>query len=160
MIRIKINDLLNAENALFSIKRKLENEGFDFDISYKVSRLINRVAIEINEIYAQKDRLIRKYGVKDKENENQYVIPPHNVNKVNELWNKFLEIEIEIPGIDKLSKEDLNKMGKFTAAQLLKLRPFIKEEVDFQFKDVKPATPSIDLDDEEEAVIIEETENG
>ena len=144
MIKIKIKDLLNGETALAKVKSVLDNEGFDFSLGYKLTRLINKVSSELQEIYRQREKFLNKYGEEDKDNPGIFRVKDEYAEKAQKVWDKFIETEIEISGVNKLTEEEVAAIGKLTTTEIIGIAPFTTVDMIDLTQTLETHVPSID----------------
>ena len=127
MIKLKLNELLNATDALQTLSKK----SLQARPAFQVVRLLKAADKEIQEFNDIRVKVVNQYGDKDEngelitdENGNCHIAPEH-INEFNKELNDLLNTEIEI-NANMLSLEDLEKL-EFTPSDLALLEPFIEE---------------------------------
>ena len=127
MIKLKLNELLNATDALQTLSKK----SLQARPAFQVVRLLKAADKEIQEFNDIRVKVVNQYGDKDEngelitdENGNCHIAPEH-INEFNKELNDLLNTEIEI-NANALSLEDLEEL-EFTPSDLALLEPFIEE---------------------------------
>ena len=138
MLKIKIIDLLHSEIAFSKIKSQLDSDGFEFTLAYKLTKLLNKISSELTEIYKQREKFLKKYGEEDKNNPGTYILKNNNSKEATKIWDKFVNTEVELSGVKKLTKDEVTELGKLTTAELISILPFTEvEKIDFDEKSSK-----------------------
>lgn len=127
MIKLKLNELLNATDALQTLSKK----SLQARPAFQVVRLLKAADKEIQEFNDIRVKVVNQYGDKDEngelitdENGNCHIAPEH-INEFNKELNDLLNTEIEI-NANALSLGDLEEL-EFTPSDLALLEPFIEE---------------------------------
>lgn len=127
MIKLKLNELLNATDALQTLSKK----SLQARPAFQVVRLLKAADKEIQEFNDVRVKVVNQYGDKDEngelitdENGNCHIAPEH-INEFNKELNDLLNTEIEI-NANMLSLGDLEEL-EFTPSDLALLEPFIEE---------------------------------
>lgn len=127
MIKLKLNELLNATDALQTLSKK----SLQARPAFQVVRLLKAADKEIQEFNDIRVKVVNQYGDKDEngelitdENGNCHIAPEH-INEFNKELNDLLNTEIEI-NANMLSLGDLEEL-EFTPSDLALLEPFIEE---------------------------------
>lgn len=127
MIKLKLNELLNATDALQTLSKK----SLQARPAFQVVRLLKAADKEIQEFNEIRVKVVNQYGDKDEngelitdENGNCHIAPEH-INEFNKELNDLLNTEIEI-NANMLSLGDLEEL-EFTPSDLALLEPFIEE---------------------------------
>ena len=127
MIKLKLNELLNATDALQTLSKK----SLQARPAFQVVRLLKAADKEIQEFNDIRVKVVNQYGDKDEngelitdENGNCHIAPEH-INEFNKELNDLLNTEIEI-NANMLSLSDLEEL-EFTPSDLALLEPFIEE---------------------------------
>ena len=127
MIKLKLNELLNATDALQTLSKK----SLQARPAFQVVRLLKAADKEIQEFNDIRVKVVNQYGDKDENGElitdehgNCHIAPEH-INEFNKELNDLLNTEIEI-NANMLSLGDLEEL-EFTPSDLALLEPFIEE---------------------------------
>jgi len=157
MIKLKVSELLNAENALLKLKSKTlsPDDSVSFSLSYKLSKLLDKLNPELIDVYKQRTKILEKFGQKEGEGEEaKFIIPPEQQNNFNKYWSLLMDMDIELFNVFKFNWEELSPITNISLSEIYQLKPFIAEE-DFEEQQERQKI-EINFEDEDK---IEYTEN-
>lgn len=126
MIKVKLEDLVNATDGL----RGLSQKQLKARCAYAVGKILKSADAEIQSFNETRMELIKKYGEKDengelKTEENGNVrIPPEGLNDFSKELRELLDTEIEISA-NKIKMDDIGEV-EFTPAEMAQLENFIE----------------------------------
>ena len=129
MIEIKVLDLLNAEQILTKIKGDAEKNGLNFNLSYKLKKLLDKLSPEYSDIYEQRARIFNKFGEKQENEDGQEEIrvPSEKVPEFNKYWEELLATKVEVFNVFKLKLDELSLTEKYTLEEVAFLEPFLED---------------------------------
>ena len=132
MITLTVKDLILLKPSLEKLIKCSEEEPLDFSLTYKLSRIINKVQSALIEYYQKRDEFIRKLGVEEIEKDKEgnivmvkdkdekeipkrtgiFGISPNNENFIEyfEKNNILLEEMIEMTSVFPLKFEELKEV--------------------------------------------------
>jgi hypothetical protein len=149
MIQVQVVDLLNAEKILTKIKKDAEKNGLNFNLSYKLKRLLDKVNPEYADIYEQRDKLFKKFGEEQEiDGQKQLRVPPEKVETFQKYWEDLLNTEVELFNVFKFSIEELKLSEKYTLEEVAFLEPFL-EKMEWE---AEPERKKININLEEDTV--------
>lgn len=128
MIKITLGELLNATDTL----QKLAQKDFKAKLAWSISRLLKAAEKEVQEFNEARMNLIKKYGMKDEQNElitdekGNCKITDENINEFSTELNDLIATEVEI-NANKMSL-DLFDDAEFSPSDMVLLEPFIETE--------------------------------
>ena len=128
MIKITLGELLNATDTL----QKLAQKDFKAKLAWSISRLLKAAEKEVQEFNEARMNLIKKYGMKDEQNElitdekGNCKIADENINEFSTELNDLIATEVEI-NANKMSL-DLFDDAEFSPSDMVLLEPFIEIE--------------------------------
>lgn len=126
MIKVKLEDLVNATDGLKGLSQKQ----LKARCAYAVGKILKSADAEIQSFNETRMELIKKYGEKDengelKTEENGNVhIPPEGLNDFSKELRELLDTEIEISA-NKIKMDDIGEV-EFTPAEMAQLENFIE----------------------------------
>ena len=122
--------ILNDAAFLSELSKK---QGLPIKVSYAIAKNIKAIENELNIYNSERQKLLDKYCVKDKEGKNkidennQLKISDENLSDWNKYINELLDIEINID-IHKFSKDELfNSNCEMTPSELILIDYMIEE---------------------------------
>ena len=124
MIKIKIGEILNAQNSLTT----LQGQKLNIKTAYKLSKLIKIVIAELDIFRENHVKLLDRYA--DKDEVGEFIIINHkyqidDLDNFNKEYQDLVNIEINID-IEPFTFNDLLEIT-FTAQDMLLLEKFIVE---------------------------------
>lgn len=120
MIKIKIGEVVNSIEQI----KALQEVVFPVKISYKISRLVNKLNPELSTYDETRNKLIKEYGEVNSETKMLEVKDPENIKMFLEKINEVLSTEIELDWFEKIKISELGDV-KIEAKNLVE---FIFEE--------------------------------
>lgn len=126
MIKVKLEDLVNATDGLKGLSQKQ----LKARCAYAVGKILKSADAEIQSFNETRMELIKKYGEKDengelKTEENGNVrIPPEGLNDFSKELRELLDTEVEISA-NKIKMDDIGEV-EFTPAEMAQLENFIE----------------------------------
>ncbi len=127
MIKVKINDLLNATEVLQALSKKSLKARLAFDIS----RILKAADAEVSQFNEARMKILQKYGEKDENGElasdekGNCKITKENLTDFNNELNELVNAEVEL-NANKISMEALDSLN-FMPVEMVALEPFIEE---------------------------------
>lgn len=161
MIKVQVKDLLSIEPVLVKMKTDAEKNGLDFNLTYKLVKLINKLTPEYQEIYEQKMKIFNKFGteVKDEEGEGSHItIPSEKLAEFNKYWIPFLELEVEIFNVFKFKFDELSFKDKYLESEVRSFGPFL-ESTDYEEEPEKKSKLNIVFDEDNNPEVTKSLEN-
>ena len=128
MITIKMNELLNATEALQNLSKK----ELKARLALSISRILKNAEGEIQNFNENRMNLIKKYGEKDDKGElittedGNCKIPDESIKEFSTELNDILDATIDI-NANKMTMEQLEDLD-FTPKDMAMLEPFIENE--------------------------------
>lgn len=119
-ITVTLGEMVNAENAL----NKLGDTDLAVASSFKLAKILKRVAEELEFMSIQRKKILDKYGKPDADNK-YYEIPKDKQSEAIEKLNELMSVAIDIP-IERISLSE--EKIKLTAKEFLALEPFVTFE--------------------------------
>lgn len=151
MIEVKVVDLLNAEQILTKIRKDAEKNGLNFNLSYKLKKLLDKLSPEYTDIYEQRAKIFEKFGEKQKTEggEDEIRVPSEKVPDFSKYWEELLDTRVEVFNVFKLKLDELTLNEKYTLQEVAFLEPFIEEDIQEPEPEERPKI-NIKFDDEAE----------
>ena len=118
-MKIKIESLVNAQNALSELAQK----NLSIATSFKVAKLIKAAQAELQTYDEQRRKLLENVGSKLDESTNQYIIPKDKRENFAMMYRDLLDVEIDLPG-EKINITD--EKITLSPETLLLLEPFVE----------------------------------
>ena len=161
MIRIRLGEIVDAE-AVFGKLDTLSKEGkLEFKTTYKVSRLVKKIQPELQDYYAEKQKLLEKFGKEviqldadgNEKPSGQYQV--ENVDEFMKYMKELLGIEVELSNVFAFKVEELEGVNDLSVEDTIRLGKFVEDVATEEEKERK----SIKLNIAEKAVPVDiETE--
>jgi len=128
-MKLLLKDIKTAETAL----SKIMMTPIEFKLSYRISRVMNKLVSEIKEIEDYRLKMVEKFGEKEKDKDGKETgrlsVPPEKYEDFNKEFTVYLDGEVEID-THPISYELLENSGvKLSPADLITLEKFIAEPV-------------------------------
>ena len=127
MIRVSLNDILNASDT-FS---KIMEQSFKGSLAFKIARLARELNKEVETFNTERQKLLDKYCVKtddgnfDMDENGNIKLKPESIQEFNEEFSALLETEVEV-NADKLPMDKIDDFD-LTPQQMLVLESFFEE---------------------------------
>ena len=127
MIKIKLNDVVNATDAFNNIMQ----QSIKGSSAFKVARLARELDKEMETFNSERQKIIQKYGKKDENGQlilndnNQVSFDPEDIDTINNELNSLLETELEI-NADKIPATALEEF-KITPKEMIGIEKFFEE---------------------------------
>jgi hypothetical protein len=98
----------------------------DFKTSYQISKLIRNLDDEIKYFDSENEKIVKKYGIPNEDNENTYRIPEDKIAEANEEFQKLLSVEINstLQKIDIDTEENAEAVNDLTPQDIISLEVF------------------------------------
>jgi hypothetical protein len=94
MKTVKLKNHIFVNGFTQALNRLLEQPMSPLN-GFRLSKFAKKVAENEKFFLEQKEKLIKKYGVEDKENKGVYTFADENKDKLNADWKELLNIEVE-----------------------------------------------------------------
>ena len=127
MIKIKLNDIVNATETL----NKIMQQSFKGSLAFKIARLARELDKEMQTFNAEKQKIIQKYGEKDENGELKIdekglvKFNKANLKEINEEFNSLLDTDLEI-NVDKLPMDSIDNF-EITPQEMLQIEVFFED---------------------------------
>jgi len=127
MIKVSLNDILNASEAFNTIMQ----QPFKGSLAFKIARLARELNKEVETFNSERQKLLNEYCEKDEngelvilENGNVKILPD-KINEFNEVFNSLLQTEVEI-NVEKFSNDLIDEF-QVSPRQMDSLMAFFEE---------------------------------
>ncbi len=131
MEKFKLGEIANAEPVLVKLMNYSKEGKLDFKTSYWMKKLIDKLKPELEDYYANRIELFKKFGeaVKDEEGKEtgEYRLLPENIEKFQKYFEELLGIEITFQNVRKFSVEELEKIEGISIDDISMFEAFIDE---------------------------------
>ena len=127
MIKIKLGQIVEAEPIFAKLDALSKSEKFSFKLAYKIGKLIKKIQPELQDFYAEKQKLLTKYGtevIKDGQPTTEYSVD--NVEEFMKYMNILLSIDIELSNVFPLTEEELVEVEGLTIEDTLRFEKFLE----------------------------------
>ena len=127
MIKIKLNDVVNATETL----NKIMQQSFKGSLAFKIARLARELDKEMQTFNTERQKIIQKYGEKDENGElivdekGLINFDKTNLKEINEEFNSLLNTELEI-NADKLPMNSIDNF-EITPQEMLQIEVFFED---------------------------------
>ena len=124
MIKIKLNDVVNATETL----NKIMQQSFKGSLAFKIARLARELDKEMQTFNTERQKIIQKYGEKDENGELKIdekglvKFSKTNLKEINEEFNSLLDTDLEI-NVDKLPIDSIDNF-EITPQEMLQIEVF------------------------------------
>ncbi len=106
MIKVKLNEVVSSIEQI----KALQELSFPVKISYKITRLVNKLNPELVTYNETRNKLINELGTKNEETGNMEVKDPEKMKELTEKIQQLLEEEITLDWFEKINISDLGEM--------------------------------------------------
>lgn len=126
MIKVKLNDIVNATETFNKIMR----QSFKGSLAFKIARLARELDKEMQTFNAERQKIIQKYGEKDENGEliidekGLINFDKTNLKEINEEFNSLLNTELEI-NADKLPMDSIDSF-EITPQEIISIESFFE----------------------------------
>ena len=127
MIKVKLNDIVNATETFNKIMR----QSFKGSLAFKIARLARELDKEMQTFNTERQKIIQKYGEKDENGElivdekGLINFDKTNLKEINEEFNSLLNTELEI-NADKLPMDSIDNF-EITPQEMLQIEVFFED---------------------------------
>ena len=124
MIKIKLNDVVNATETL----NKIMQQSFKGSLAFKIARLARELDKEMQTFNTERQKIIQKYGEKDENGELKIdekglvKFNKTNLKEINQEFNSLLDTDLEI-NADKLPIYSIDNF-EITPQEMLQIEVF------------------------------------
>jgi hypothetical protein len=119
MMKIKLGQLKLSEDSLV----KFSKQEIPVQMAFQISRVIQKVAPELQLLEQLRQQLVHKYGIEDKET-GQITVPESKVGEFTEEIKPLLEAEVELD-FQKIPLSKIPESVFISSVDLIALEPFI-----------------------------------
>ena len=140
MIKLKLGQIVNAEQALVKFDNVTKEEKLSFKVTYKLAKLIAKVQPELKDYYEQRDKVLNKYGIQEmapKKDEatgeeiqsptGQWEIKPENREKFKKYIEQLINFDVELVNVFPFTEDELETVKGLSTDDLFLLAPFIEQ---------------------------------
>jgi len=127
MIKVKLNDIVNATETF----KKIMRQSFKGSLAFKIARLARELDKEMQTFNTERQKIIQKYGEKDENGElivdekGLINFDKTNLKEINEEFNSLLNTELEI-NADKLPMDSIDNF-EITPQEMLQIEVFFED---------------------------------
>lgn len=118
-MKIKLGQLKLSEDSLV----KFSKQEIPVQMAFQISRVIQKVAPELQLLEQLRQQLVHKYGIEDKET-GQITVPESKVGEFTEEIKPLLEAEVELD-FQKIPLSKIPESVFISSVDLIALEPFI-----------------------------------
>ena len=122
-MKLKLGEITMMQQGLMV----LVNQELPIKLSYKLSKILKKIDMEVQEIENTRVELVKKYGTSDEASGNIKVEEGENQEKFMSEYADLLNVETDI-NIDPISIDELPDSIKITPQQLAYIDKFILQE--------------------------------
>lgn len=130
MIKLTLAELVGAE-PIFAKLDKLSKEGnLVFKVTYQLTKLIKKIQPELQDYYAEKQKLLEKFGkeIKDEEDKSTGQYKIENTEEFMKYMQELLSVELELSNVFPFKTEDLESVKGLSVEDIAGFGKFIEDE--------------------------------
>ena len=140
MIKLKLGQIVNAEQAFVKFDQLTKDEKLNFKVTYKLAKLIGKIQPELKDYYEQRDKILNKYGIQEtapKVDEatgetiqapaGQWEIKPENREKFKKYIEQLINFDVELVNVFPFTEDELEPVKGLSTDDLFLLAPFIEQ---------------------------------
>lgn len=158
MLIVKLGEIVDAE-AVFGKLDTLSKEGkLEFKTTYKISRLVKKIQPELQDYYAEKQKLLEKFGkeitAKSEDGTDkptgQYQV--ENVDEFMKYMKDLLSISVELSNVFAFKVEELEGVNDLSVEDTIRLGKFVEDvatEEEKERKSIKLSIPEPEVKEAE-----------
>ena len=136
MISLSLGQIVNAESVLGKLNKLSTEEKLEFKLAYKIAKIIKKITPELEDFYAQRNKILQKYGVeimtskKDEGTGEDIMIGSGNWEiKDSANFKRFIEILIALPveleNVFPFKENDFEELKGLSTEDVILLEPFM-----------------------------------
>ena len=128
MIQVQVRDIINSMDTM----KLLIEKPLKARVAFRVAKLVREIDKEFELYNSERDKLIKKYGMKDEngeliiDDEGRGRLSDENIPKFNQEIQEMLDNEVEL-NAQPIALADLGE-EEFTAIQLAQIEKFLDSE--------------------------------
>jgi hypothetical protein len=134
MIKLKLGEIVDAESIFAKLDRLSKDGKLEFKVTYKIAKLIKKVQPELQDFYAEKQKLLEKFGkeiVDKKEDGTEQPTGQYQVENVEDFMTHMkdlLSIDVELSNVFPFKIDDLEKVSDLSVEDTIRLGKFLEDD--------------------------------